>query len=98
MDDAPNLIVPIITVYEIFKKFWRERGEQEAFDALSVMQSGRVIEVDIPLVLEASRHRLPLADSLIYATALRHDATLWTQDEHFKDLRGVRYFPKRLAV
>ena len=59
-----------------------------------MMQAGRVINFDMTLALEAARHRLPLADSLIYATAMRHAATLWTQDEHFKDLPRVRYFPK----
>ena len=62
------------------------------------MQSGRVIHVDIALALEAARHPLPLADSLIDATVLRHSATLWTQDEHFRDLPQVRYFPKQPAV
>lgn len=53
-----------------------------------------LFDLDTALVLEAARHRLPLADSLFFATARRHAATLWTQDEHFKDLPEVRYFPK----
>lgn len=44
---------------------------------------------------EAARHPLPLVDSIIYATAIRHEATLWTQDEHFKDLPSVRFFPRQ---
>ena len=44
--------------------------------------------------MEAARYPLPLADSLIYATAKRHEATLWTQDEHYKNLPNVRFFPK----
>jgi len=58
------------------------------------MQVGRVIDLDTTLAREAARLSLPLADSLIYATAMRNGATLWTQDEHFKALPGVRYFPK----
>ncbi len=58
------------------------------------MQAGTVVDLDLSLALEAGQHRLPLAGSIIYAAALKYDATLWTQDEHFKDLPGVRHFPK----
>jgi len=58
------------------------------------MQQGRVVEIDIDLALAATRTGLLLADSLIYATARAQAAELWTQDAHFKDLPGVRYFGK----
>jgi predicted nucleic acid-binding protein len=61
---------------------------------LSLMQRGRVVPVDLPLALAAAVNGLPLADSLIYATAQLHGAELWTQDSHFEGLAGVRYFPK----
>ena len=94
--EAPaHLIVPVVTVYEVFKKFLRERSEGDALDAVSVMRSGQVIDLDVSLALEAGRFALPLADSLIYAATRRYDATLWTQDEDFEGLPGVRYFPKR---
>ena len=86
--------MPVLTLYEVFKKVLRERGENDALQIASMMQTGQIIDVDGSLALAAARHPLPLADSLIYATALRHGATLWTQDEHFKDLPQVRYFPK----
>ncbi|MBL9188259.1 MAG: type II toxin-antitoxin system VapC family toxin [Opitutaceae bacterium] len=98
IEDTGHLLVPVITVYEVFKKVLRERGENEALQVVSIMQSGQVIEVDAALALDAARYALPLADSLIYATALRHGATLWTQDEHFKDLPGVRYLAKKAAA
>jgi predicted nucleic acid-binding protein len=94
IEDAGNLLVPVITVYEVFKKVLRERGEDDALQIASMMLGGRVADLDVSLALEAARHPLPLADSLIYATAMRHDATLWTQDEHFKDFPNVRYFPR----
>ncbi|MGB7203580.1 MAG: type II toxin-antitoxin system VapC family toxin [Pyrinomonadaceae bacterium] len=94
IEDSDNLIVPIISIYEVFKKVLRERGENEALQVASVMQTGRVIDLDLSLSLEAARHALPLADSIIYATALRYDATLWTQDLDFEGMRGVRYFSK----
>ena len=94
IEDIHNLYVPVITIYEVFKKVLRERGEDDALQIASMMQSGQVIDLDSALALEAARHALPLADSIIYAVALRHDATLWTQDEHFKDLPQVRYLAR----
>ncbi len=94
LQDTARLIVPVITIYEVFKKVLRLRGEDDALRVASQMQGGRVIDLDQGLVLEAARLRLPLADSLIYTTARRHQAILWTQDEHFDGLPGVRYFPK----
>ncbi|MES2706856.1 MAG: type II toxin-antitoxin system VapC family toxin [Verrucomicrobiota bacterium] len=94
IEDEENLVVPVITIYEVFKKVLRERGENEALQAASVMRSGQVVDLDGSLALEAAHHALPLADSLIYATTLRYGATLWTQDEHFKKFANVRYFSK----
>lgn len=95
IEDTEHLIVPVISIYEVFKKVLRERGENEALQVASIMQGGKVIDIDSALALEAARHSLPLADSIIYATAIRHEATLWTQDEHFKELPNVRFFPKQ---
>jgi predicted nucleic acid-binding protein len=86
--------VPVISIYEVFRKVLRERGEDDALQVASVMQSGKLIDLDCALALEAARHSLPLADGIIYAIAMRHEATLWTQDEHFKDLPLVRYCPR----
>ena len=94
IEDTENLLVPVISIYEVFKKVLRERGEDAALQVASMMQVGTVIDLDTSLAFEAARHPLPLADSLIYATALRHEATLWTQDEHFKELPQVRFFPR----
>lgn len=94
IEDTDNLIIPVISIYEIFKKVLRDAGEDNALKAVSVMQSGRIVDLDRSLALESARHSLPLADSIIYATALRFEATLWTQDKHFDGLPMVRYFPK----
>ena len=88
------LIVPVITIYEVVKKTARERGQELASIALTLMQQGRVVEMDLNLTLAATAYNLPLADSLIYATAQAHGAMLWTQDQHFEGLPGVEYFPK----
>ena len=94
IEDTENLLVPVISIYEVFKKVLRERGESDALQVASMMQVGQVIEFDSALALEAARYPLPLADSIIYATAIRCGAILWTQDEHFKDLPDVCFFPR----
>ena len=95
IEDLDHLVVPVLTVHEVFKTFLRERGESDALQAVSAMRSGQVIDLDVSLSLEAGRLALPLADSLIYATAQRYAATLWTQDDDFDGLPGVRYFPRK---
>jgi toxin FitB len=94
VEAVESLVVPVLTVYEVFKKLLREAGEDTAMAALSLMQRGRVIDIDTSLALEAAANGLPMADSLIYATARRHGAMLWTQDGHFDGLPGVKFFAK----
>ena len=94
LEDTDNLVVPVITIYEVFKKVLRERNEGEAMQVVSLMQAGTVVDLDQPLALEAARNALPLADSIIYATAMTMGAILWTQDVHFRKLPNVRYFRK----
>ena len=95
--DHSKLIVPVVTIYEVFKVVLRERGENEALLAVAVMQKGTVVEVNAKLAIEAAvlgvKHHLPLADSLILATARAHSATIWTQDADFRSLSSVKYFP-----
>ena len=94
IEDVERLVVPVVTLYEVFKKVLRTHGEDAALQVAAQMQQGRLIELDEGLALEAAKLDLPLADSLIYATARRHGALLWTQDAHFEGLEGVRYFAK----
>lgn len=94
IEDTDHLIVPALSIYEVVKKVRRERGEREAFQVAALMQSGQVIDIDASLCLEAAFLDLPLADSLIYATARRFSAVLWTQDEDFDGLEGVKFFRK----
>lgn len=93
-EDEANLIVPVISLYEVYNKFRRERTEREAQEVIGTMLNGKVVDLDLSLAIEAARLDLPLADSIIYATAQHHQAMLWTQDEDFEGLTGVRYFPK----
>jgi predicted nucleic acid-binding protein len=97
IEDIDHLVVPVISIYEVFRKILRDRGEDDALRAASMMQAGRIIDLDSALAMEAARHALPLADSIIYASAMRCSAILWTQDEHFKGLPNVRFRAKTLA-
>jgi len=93
-ENPDQLIVPIVTIYEVTKKLHREISPKVAAYAEALMCRGRVIDFDLSLCRAAIRTTLPLADSLIYATAQAHSAMLWTQDQHFEGLTGVNYFPK----
>ena len=96
--DRASLIVPTITIYEVFKVVCRQRGEDAALQAAALMQQGRSVELSLSLAMIAARMSLelalPMADIIILATTRLHDAILWTQDEHFRNLPGVQYFPK----
>lgn len=98
IEDTANLVVPTICLLEVFKVVARVRGEREALQTVAVMQQGTVVDLDADLALSAARlagqHRLPLADSVIYATTMRFHGTLWTQDDDFQGLPQVRYVPK----
>ena len=92
--EPEKLVVPIITVYEVYKYLARVKGEEPAQRAALYMQRGRVVDIDWAITLVAAGNGLPMADSLIYATAQAHGATLWTQDAHFQTMAGVKYFAK----
>ena len=100
LEDTDTLLVPVVTVYEVIKKIVRELGDDIASSSLVLvlvlvlMQHSAVVGIDLALATQAMRNGLPLADSLIYATAQMHGATLWTQDQHFEGLPGVHYFQK----
>jgi predicted nucleic acid-binding protein len=93
-----ELVVPSITLLEVFKRVYLQRGEGPALQAVALMQQGQVVDLDAPLALAAAKlsadSKLPLADSVMLATARRFEATLWTQDADFEGLEGVRYRAK----
>lgn len=90
-----RLIVPTISLYEVFKRILQQRDESAALQAVALMQQGTVLELSAPLALAAAKlaaeQRLPMADSVMYASARSANATLWTQDADFEGLPGVRY-------
>jgi toxin FitB len=98
VEHVKDLIVPTISVYEVFKRMSRERGSTAAYQAAGLMHQGRVVYLDGILALNAAyasgRRSLPMADSIILATATFYRATLWTQDSDFSAIEGVKYIPK----
>ncbi|MGH7901346.1 MAG: type II toxin-antitoxin system VapC family toxin [Thermodesulfobacteriota bacterium] len=99
IEDTNNLIVSTINIYEVFKKILLERDENAALQAVAVMQQAMIKDVDLATALLASRlrikNKLPMADSIIWATARLNDATLWTQDSDFKEIPEIRYKDKK---
>ena len=83
LSDSDLLVVPVITIYEVFKVILRESSENEALQAVVAMQKGKVVDLNTPLAIAASRlsleHQLPMADSIILATA-----------QEFKAIYGLR--------
>lgn len=101
--DLDQLIVPTICIYEVFKRLLAERDEESALLAVGLMSHGREVELDRNIAIDAAQIsrelKLAMADSIILATAHAHNATLWTQDAHFKGIAGVKYIEKKsLAI
>lgn len=98
VEQVEDLIVPTISVYEVFKRMSRERGTAAAFAAAGLMYQGEVVPLSGTLAVDAAylskKFALPMADSIILATASAHGATLWTQDKDFESVEGVKYIPK----
>ncbi|HVT19389.1 MAG TPA: type II toxin-antitoxin system VapC family toxin [Thermoanaerobaculia bacterium] len=98
IEDVENLLVPTITILEVGRIVHRQRGEEAALQAMALLEQATVVALDAALARSAVAlgltHRLPLADSIILATARAFDAGLWTQDADFKDLPAVHYSAK----
>ena len=97
LNEPSSLIVPVITIYEVFKVVLRESAENEALQAAAAMQKGKIISLNAKLAMDASKlslqHKIPMADSIILATARAYDCVIWTQDSDFQHIEGVNYFP-----
>jgi predicted nucleic acid-binding protein len=99
IEAVSDLVVPTLSLYEVFKRVLQQRGEGDALQAVAVMIQGNVIDLDMDLALSAAKVsmelKLPMADSVMLATAQAHGATLWTQDADFEEIAGVQYVAKR---
>ena len=99
LSDTENLIVPTICLYEVFKVVLRERGEEKAVQATAIMLRGNVVDLNDTIAVQAAKisleRKIPMADSIVIATANTFDAVIWTQDQDFAELPQTRYFPRK---
>jgi predicted nucleic acid-binding protein len=90
LSDSASLVVPVVIIYEVFKVILREACENDALQAVTAMQKGTVVDLNASIAIMASKlsleHNLPMADSIILATARKFNAIIWTQDAEFKNL------------
>lgn len=95
---SSKVLVPTVVIYEIFRKILMEKGEELALKVIAQLKKYRIIAFDEDLALSAAKisldHKIPMADSMIYATALQYKAILWTQDKDFQNLPGVQFLSK----
>jgi len=98
IEDTANVIVPTISIFEVFKRTLIDKTRDDALEAVAMMYDGKIVDLDREIALIAAELsfelKLPMADSIILATARANDAILWTQDVHFKGLAGVKYIKK----
>ena len=91
--DTDQILVPTICLYEVYKVVLRQRGPSAALQAVALMRQGQIVELGERIALLAAelslKHKLPMADSVILATARTHDAHVWTQDADFAGIDGV---------
>lgn len=99
IENVDEVLVPTISLFEVFKRVLIEKNRNDALEAVAIMKDGQVVDLDDSLALVAGELsyelKLPMADSIILATARANNATLWTQDAHFKGMDGVKYIEKK---
>lgn len=99
IESTSTLLVPTLSLFEVFERIRQQRDEDEALRAIAVMEQGHVVDLDRATALEAARlslmHAIAMADAVMLATARRHAATLWSQDSDFDGLPGAKYVAKR---
>jgi predicted nucleic acid-binding protein len=99
IQDSDHLVVPTISIYEVYKRIVLQRDEEEALNAVGWMALGQIADLTQEIALNAAdlsvENKLPMADSIILATARANNASLWTQDEHFNGLADVKYIEKK---
>lgn len=99
IENLDDLLVPTISLYAVFKRVLQQMGEDKALEAVAVMMQGQVIDLDSAIAISAAKIsdelKIPMADSMMLATAREYDAVLWTQDADFASIAGVKYIRKR---
>ncbi|MEZ4511459.1 MAG: type II toxin-antitoxin system VapC family toxin [Chloroflexota bacterium] len=98
IENLDDLLVPAISLYEVFKRILQQKGEDKALEAIAVMMQGQVVDLNAAIAISAAKIsdelKIPMADSIMLATARESDAILWTQDADFAPIAGVKYIRK----
>ena len=98
IQETDSLIVPTLSMYEVFKVALRERGEDAALQAVAIMKQGQEVDLNSSLAIQAAKIsfdlKMPMADAIILTTARAYQAIVWTQDDDFAGISGVKYFVK----
>jgi len=99
LKNVDELIVPTISIYEVFKTVLRQRDESAGLQAVALMKQGKIIDLTTDISMKAAKlsleHKIPMADSIILATGRFYQATVWTQDGDFKGLDDVQFIRKK---
>ena len=99
IEKTSDLIVPTIVVFEIYKRIRQQRNQHAAIEAIATLRAGRIVDLTLALAIQAAAighsEKLPMADSIILATARAENATVWTQDGDFERISGVKFRAKR---
>lgn len=99
IENIIDLVVPTLSLYEVFKRILQQSSESEALKAIAFMQQAHVVVLDATMALSAAKisveMKLPMADSIILATSRAYDARLWTQDADFFGIEGVEFVEKK---
>ena len=90
LKDITKVVTPTIVLYEVYKKIKRERAEEDALSAVSLINKTSVIPLSESIALLAAdlslKYSLPMADAIVYATAIEEKSKVITSDAHFKGL------------
>jgi predicted nucleic acid-binding protein len=99
LKNADELVVPTISIYEVFKSVLRQRDESAGLQAIALMKQGQVVDLTTNIAIMAAKlslkHNIPMADSIILTSGHLYQATIWTQDADFEGIEGVEYIKKR---
>ena len=98
IENTEALLVTSINLYEVHRVLSRKLPADLRDTCLNLMRRAPIIDFTDALAIAAAelslKHQLAMADAAMYAMALAHQATLWTQDADYQGLAGVQYFPK----
>ena len=98
IEKTEELVIPTISIFEVFKRLLQQRGEDAALQAIVAMQEGEVVELDSTIAINAAKLsttlKIPMADSIILETARANSAMVWTQDADFKGLEDIQFIEK----